>query len=81
MSVKSNIDTLGQNRPASRPAGIYRYAYSCRGIRFTDGGETPVTITLNKEYGTPKPGDKMTLHYQHGRNRVIGMDLNGTRLY
>lgn len=52
MSVKSNIDTLGQNRPASRPAGIYRYAYSCRGIRFTDGGETPVTITLNKEYGT-----------------------------
>ena len=33
-------------------AGIYRYAYSCRGIRFTDGGETPVTITLNKEYGT-----------------------------
>lgn len=36
---------------------------------------------LNKEYGTPKPGDKMTLHYQHGRNRVIGMDLNGTRLY
>ncbi|MIQ24115.1 acetyl-CoA carboxylase, partial [Salmonella enterica subsp. enterica] len=35
MSVKSNIDTLGQNRPASRPAGIYRYAYSCRGIRFT----------------------------------------------
>ena len=39
MSVKSNIDTLGQNRPASRPAGIYRYAYSCRGIRFTDGGE------------------------------------------
>ncbi|PZG68449.1 acetyl-CoA carboxylase, partial [Streptomyces sp. NTH33] len=27
MSVKSNIDTLGQNRPASRPAGIYRYAY------------------------------------------------------
>ncbi|OKV16020.1 acetyl-CoA carboxylase [Escherichia coli] len=52
MSVKSNIDTLGQNRPASRPAGIYRYAYSFRGIRFTDGGETPVTITLNKEYGT-----------------------------
>ena len=51
MSVKSNIDTLGQNRPASRPAGIYRYAYSCRGIRFTDGGETPVISELEISEG------------------------------
>ncbi|AUS67191.1 acetyl-CoA carboxylase [Escherichia albertii] len=52
MSVKSYIDTLGQNRPASRPAGIYRYASAVGTYALLDGGETPVTITLNKEYGT-----------------------------
>ena len=37
---------------------------------------------LEKKYGTPKPGDQITLHYRHGfLNQLAGMDLNGVPLY
>lgn len=37
---------------------------------------------LGKEYGKPKAGDEITLRYPRGiANKVVGMDLNGTRLY
>lgn len=37
---------------------------------------------LSKEYGEPQAGDEMTLRYPRGiASKVVGMDLNGTRLY
>lgn len=37
---------------------------------------------LSKEYGEPHAGDEITLRYPRGiANKVVGMDLNGTRLY